>query len=74
MSRRCEFDAPSAGSLPDAEAAEDAIQHVVGIDRAGHLAEFLQGDANLGRQQFFAGMVQHKLLRPRRHSAVNTSD
>ena len=47
--------------LSDAEAAEDAVQQVFGIDRAGHLAQLAQGDADLGGDQFLAEARPHGL-------------
>ena len=36
-------------SFSNAETAEDAVEQVLAIDRAGHFAELRQGYANLGR-------------------------
>ncbi len=41
-------------SLPDAEAAEDAVEKIVGVDGAGDLAEFQECGAELGGDEFFA--------------------
>src|SRR5262245_46394518 len=49
--------------LPDAEAAEDAIEQVVGIHGANHLAEVVERQPNLQRQQLRRLVEQHDGMR-----------
>ena len=50
--------------LADAEAGEDAVEDVVGVDAAGDAAQFVQGEADFGGDEFFAGAALDDLARP----------
>jgi hypothetical protein len=43
--------------LPNAEAAEDAIEEVVGVDGTDDLAELIESPAELGRHELVAGQL-----------------
>src|SRR5882724_2022480 len=49
--------------LPDAEAGEDAVEQVVGVDRAGHLAERVDRPAKRQRQQLWRVVVCRERMR-----------
>ena len=47
--------------LADAESAENAVEDVVGVHRAYNLANFVEGHANLGRDDLVADSVGYGL-------------
>lgn len=40
--------------LPDTKSAEDAVEHVFGVDGADDLSELIERDAQFGRDKLFA--------------------
>ena len=50
-------------SLPDAEAREDAVEQVIGVDRAGHLAERIDRAAERECEQLRRIVIRGKCVR-----------
>src|SRR5205823_1088171 len=52
------------GLLADAKPAEDPVEQVVGVNGPGHLAELVQGAAQLQGQQLRRVLTDHQGVRP----------